>query len=88
MCIYNQLEHLFNPGEWSSQKREANFFTLTGVYVATCIWIQFDFKNADLTKVSGNWFIHRSIDQARKTKIIPYKIIDLKDDRKSLLDSF
>ena len=37
MCIYNQLEHLFNPGERSSQKREANFFTLTGVYVATRI---------------------------------------------------
>ena len=28
MCIYNQLEHLFNPGEWSSQKREANFSLL------------------------------------------------------------
>ena len=26
MCIYNQLEYLFNPGEWSSQKREVNFF--------------------------------------------------------------
>lgn len=36
MCIYNQLEYLFNPGEWQSQKREANFFTLTGVYVTTC----------------------------------------------------
>ena len=48
----------------------------------------FDFKYADLTKVNRNWFIRGSIDQARKTKIIPYKMINLKDDRKSLLDSF
>lgn len=48
----------------------------------------FDFKYADLTKVNRNWLIRGSIDQARKTKIIPYKMINLKDDRKSLLDSF